>query len=83
MHSATPQNDLHSLYMSGIPAVDPRVEAPRTLTERDVAALIINKMIGTGVFTGPYLVLSYTQNKAVAMTLWAVGFLYTLLRSVA
>ncbi|KAK6081227.1 hypothetical protein SCUP234_04880 [Seiridium cupressi] len=58
---------------------DPRVDAPRTLTQWDVAALIINKMIGTGIFTGPYIVLMDTHSKSVAMGLWAMGFGYTIL----
>ncbi|KAK9780537.1 putative Amino acid transporter transmembrane domain-containing protein [Seiridium cardinale] len=58
---------------------DPRVDAPRTLTQWDVAALIINKMIGTGIFTGPYTVLVDTHSKSIAMGLWAMGFGYTIL----
>jgi hypothetical protein len=59
---------------------DPRVQQMRTLSTWDVAALIANKMIGTGIFTGPTLVLRYTLNKNVAIGLWTLGFLYTLLR---
>ncbi|KAH8673161.1 amino acid permease-domain-containing protein [Ilyonectria robusta] len=58
---------------------DPRVEAPRILARRDVAALIINKMIGTGIFTGPYTVLVNTRSKRVAMALWVLGLAYTIL----
>jgi len=59
---------------------DPRIESARDQTELDVAALIINKMIGSGIFTGPYHVLLYTQNKSLAIGLWVLGFAYTLLR---
>lgn len=59
---------------------DPRVQQMRTLSTWDVAALIANKMIGTGIFTGPTAVLRYTLNKNVAIGLWTLGFLYTLLR---
>jgi hypothetical protein len=81
--SATPSHNVRQLPFD--PAddphdADPRVDAPRTLTQRDVAALIINKMIGTGIFTGPYTVLVSTQSKSIAMGLWAVGFGYTILR---
>ncbi|KAF2993477.1 hypothetical protein E8E14_000895 [Neopestalotiopsis sp. 37M] len=80
--SATPSHNARQLPFD--PAddphdADPRVDAPRTLTQRDVAALIINKMIGTGIFTGPYTVLVSTQSKSIAMGLWAVGFGYTIL----
>ena len=50
-----------------------------TLDRWDVAALIINKMVGTGIFTGPPQVLLYTQNKAMAMTFWVLGLIYTYL----
>lgn len=59
---------------------DPRIESARDQTELDVAALIVNKMIGTGIFTGPSSVLLYTHNKSVAIGLWVLGFSYTLLR---
>ncbi|KAF8418448.1 amino acid permease-domain-containing protein [Tirmania nivea] len=45
----------------------------------DVAALIINKMVGSGIFTGPPLVLLYTQHKVEAMFLWILGLIYTYL----
>lgn len=75
-----PQPQPNNEIDHGPSEADPRVDAPRTLTEGDVAALIINKMIGTGIFTGPYAVLLNTQNKTVAMVMWAFGFLYTILR---
>lgn len=52
----------------------------RDLGVLDVAALIINKQIGTGVFTAPGLVLSLTGNKTVAIVLWLVGGVWSLLR---
>jgi len=57
-----------------------RLEAPRYLDWMDVAALIINKMVGTGIFTGPLTVLQATQSKSAAVTLWVLGFLYTVIR---
>lgn len=79
--SAAPSQSLPQRPFDNIDAssADPRVDAPRTLTQSDVAALIINKMIGTGVFTGPYTVLMSTRSKSVSMGLWAVGFVYTIL----
>jgi hypothetical protein len=56
-----------------------KIEVHRKLTWWDVTALIINKMIGTGIFTGPPTILLYTGNKRIALGFWAVGFLYTLL----
>lgn len=68
----------------GIP-VAPREVVDRVPTSRklhwwDVAALVINKMVGTGIFTGPAVVVQATRNKSVAITLWALGFTYTLAR---
>lgn len=57
-----------------------RVDAHRDLGWVDVAALIINKMVGSGIFTGPYLALTYTQNKNVFIVLWVLGFVYTVAR---
>lgn len=37
-----------------------KVETKRKLSWKDVSALIINKMIGTGIFTGPPTILLYT-----------------------
>lgn len=45
----------------------------------DVAALIINEMVGTGIFTSPPLVLRFTQSKSEAMFLWILGLVYTYL----
>ncbi|CAK4033312.1 high-affinity methionine permease [Lecanosticta acicola] len=56
-----------------------RVPAHRNLEWWDVAALIINKMVGTGIFTGPFATMYYTRSKALTMAFWVIGFLYTLL----
>jgi hypothetical protein len=42
----------------------------RDLSMFDVAALIINKMAGTGIFTTPGLVLGLTANKKVSIIMW-------------
>lgn len=52
----------------------------RKLGTLDVAALILNKMVGTGIFTTPGTILSLTKSKQLSIGLWAVGGLYTLLR---
>ena len=52
---------------------------PRQLKVLDVAALIFNKMVGSGIFTTPGIVLSLTKSKTLALGLWAVGGVYTTL----
>jgi hypothetical protein len=50
------------------------------LTEISVACLIINKMIGTGIYTTPGIVLLLCGNKILALFLWLFGGLYSYLR---
>lgn len=54
-----------------------RVPRPRVLNKWDVASLIINKMIGTGIFTAPSSVLQVAKSPGLACGLWLLGFLYT------
>jgi len=42
-------------------------------------SLIVNKMIGTGIFTTPATVLFLTGNAQLSLGLWAVGFFYTIM----
>lgn len=58
----------------------PMQEASRELNHMDVAALIINKMIGTGIFYSPFTVLMNCENKKIALGLWFGGYAYTFLR---
>ena len=46
----------------------------------DVFALIVNKMIGTGIYTAPTTVLLLTGDKQLSLGLWGVGFVYTIMR---
>jgi hypothetical protein len=46
------------------------------LSTLEAASLIVNKMIGTGIFTTPGLILFLTQNKALALSLWVIGGIY-------
>jgi hypothetical protein len=46
----------------------------------NVASLIINKQIGTGIFTTPGLVLSLTGSKTVSLALWIMGGFWAALR---
>ncbi|RSM09322.1 hypothetical protein CEP52_004215 [Fusarium oligoseptatum] len=48
----------------------------------DVIALIVNKMVGTGIYTAPATVFLMTGNKAVTLTLFFVGFLYSVVSMV-
>ncbi|RSL42441.1 hypothetical protein CEP53_012195 [Fusarium sp. AF-6] len=44
----------------------------------DVFGLIVNKMIGTGIYFAPASVLHTTGNKKLTLGLFALGFVYTL-----
>jgi hypothetical protein len=67
-----------------IPEEVPRIPANEDplfpLNYRDVAAFIINKMIGTGIFVSPATVLILTRNKVEALFLWVLGLVYALVR---
>lgn len=56
------------------------LSGPRTnLTILDVAALILNKQIGTGIFTTPGSVLLSTRSKSLSVGLWTIGGFWTLM----
>jgi hypothetical protein len=82
---------LSNRYISKEIADDMRsndVRSERTHLQRrdldifDVAALIINKQIGTGIFTTPGLVLSLTGSKTTSIIMWFCGGIWALLRLV-
>ena len=50
------------------------------LTTFDVFSFIVNKMVGTGIFTAPPVVLALTADRRIAVSLWAIAFLYTIIR---
>jgi hypothetical protein len=54
----------------------------RDLGMLDVAALIINKQIGTGIFTTPGLVLGLTGSKTTSIVMWFCGGIWAFLRYV-
>ncbi|CZR51708.1 uncharacterized protein PAC_01585 [Phialocephala subalpina] len=56
-----------------------RIRKLAPLKTFDVFSLIVNKMIGTGIFTAPVQVLLATQSKQLALGLWALGFIYTIM----
>nr|CEG05097.1 unnamed protein product [Fusarium clavum] len=45
----------------------------------DVFSLIVNKMIGTGIYTSPAVVYQLTGSKSITLALFGVGFLYCLI----
>ena len=51
----------------------------RNLRVHDVAALILNKMVGTGIFTTPGLVLALTKDKPTSIALWIIGGIHAML----
>ena len=51
----------------------------KLLSVWDVSALIINKMIGAGIFTTPPLVLLATQSKTAALFLWTLGGIFSVM----
>jgi hypothetical protein len=56
---------------------------PRTqgsLNVLDVFSLIVNKMVGTGIFTAPASVFLMTGNRITTLCLFFAGFLYTIVR---
>ncbi|KAF7556406.1 hypothetical protein G7Z17_g1479 [Cylindrodendrum hubeiense] len=48
----------------------------------DVFALIVNKMIGTGIYSAPATVYVLTGNKSLTLGLFSIGFIYTLISMV-
>jgi hypothetical protein len=64
---------------TGLAGLDLHGDIPRPLNWQDVAALIINKMVGTGIYTTPSAVLLLTRSKGEALGLWIIGFVYTLI----
>ncbi|KAI6749337.1 hypothetical protein HG530_015176 [Fusarium avenaceum] len=56
--------------------IDPWEEGLGTF---DVFALIVNKMIGTGIYTAPTTVYLMTGSKSLTLGLFGVGFLYCLM----
>lgn len=50
------------------------------LTWFDIFSLIVNKMIGTGIFTTPASIFLSTGQKNLTLGLWAIGFFYSMVR---
>ncbi|KAK1994442.1 hypothetical protein LX36DRAFT_584345 [Colletotrichum falcatum] len=45
----------------------------------DIFSLIVNRMIGTGVYTAPAAVYLMTEQKILTLGLWGIGFLYSVI----
>lgn len=78
-------NDQGSLFVEK--AADAEVERENVygkgpLRTFDVFSLIVNKMVGTGIYSAPSVVFLQTGNKSLTLGLYGVGFLYSLFRSV-
>lgn len=53
--------------------------APRfRLTTLDVVCLVLNRMIGSGIFMTPHKVMAQTKSTGVALLFWFAGVLYAL-----
>jgi len=53
--------------------------ASKQLKVIDIVCLILNKMIGTGIFTTPGYVLSLTHGKGLSLMFWGLGGVYVAL----
>ncbi len=49
----------------------------RNLGFMQILSLIVNSVVGTGIFTQPGFVLALTKSKPIALALWAAGGVYT------
>jgi hypothetical protein len=78
--SSAPKDPDAASMISNTSGFTERTSIPRrNLRTQDVAALILNKQIGTGIFTTPGLVLSLTKNKPLSIGLWIVGGVHAFL----
>lgn len=78
--SSAPKDPDAASMISNASGFTERTSIPRrNLRTQDVAALILNKQIGTGIFTTPGLVLSLTRNKPLSIGLWVVGGVHAFL----
>jgi hypothetical protein len=57
-------------------------EGKKELGTWDIFSLIVNKMIGTGIFTAPAQAFLLTGSKKIAILMWVIGYFYSILRCV-
>ena len=50
------------------------------LTWFDVFSLIVNNLIGNGIFTAPASIYLLTGRNSLALGLWGIGFFYSVVR---
>ena len=76
------QIDVHPFDHRDAPSEHEEADRPPAhgikLTTFDVFALIVNKMVGSGIYNAPSSVLVLTGSKSTAMWLWVAGFAYTI-----
>lgn len=46
----------------------------------NIFSLIINKMVGTGIYTSPAIIYRMTGSKSITLALFNIGFIYCLIR---
>jgi hypothetical protein len=80
MATATEQDYLNGEIVSRQRRRD-RFKPQRPLETLDVACLIINKMIGAGIFISPPMVTYLVGNKTLALFLWIIGGINSFCRS--
>ena len=79
---ATPNPNLPSVNSVHAPENPSEHEPPEAgkLRAIDVFGFIVNKMIGTGIYTNPALVLIFTGSRKAAISFWIVGLTHTFVR---
>lgn len=81
--SSSTQQKPVAAVAAALPGDDDRVEYPPMPEEKKLgafstAALIVSKMIGTGVFAKPAIVLLNSGGKTIALCMWLAGGAMTL-----
>lgn len=79
--SAAPIAVQQEAYDDDSSSTSSKLKEQTPLDVTSVACLIINKMIGTGIYTTPGIVLFLCGNKVTALFLWLCGGIYSYLRS--
>ena len=57
----------------------PHTRVNEAWTTYDVFFQAVNTMVGTGIFTAPPLVLALVGDRWIAIVLWLIGFVYSLI----
>lgn len=70
----------HDSNVVGSQFESPITKKQRELMWYDVSCLIINKMIGTGIFVSPAIVVLLVGSKWAALLMWIFGACYSFAR---